>query len=242
MLSRFYCETAIEGSTARLDGSEAHHLLHVLRGQVGDEVLLFDGHGAEFTARIENCARSEVMLQVLARHDVDRELSIILTLGVSLPKGERQRWMVEKCVELGVHSLVPLVTKRSVAQPTGKALDRLRRAVIEASKQCGRNRLMAISEPQHWHSWCRTSCTADAYVAHPYPCENTPTVTLDELHLRYARSSAMISMAVGPEGGLTDDEIEQVTAGEGQLLSLGPRILRVETAAIVIAAWGSSIG
>ena len=144
MAARYFSSAPISTSTVTLDGPEAHHLLHVMRAARGDDVVLFDGSGAEFDARITHTGRSDVQLEVVARRDVDRENRIALTLGVALPKGDRQKWLVEKATELGVARLVPLATRRSVAQPERSALDKLRRAVIEASKQCGRNRLMAI--------------------------------------------------------------------------------------------------
>src|SRR5205823_14535109 len=85
-------------------------------------------------------------LSIIERREVSRELSFSLTLAVALPKGERQKWLIEKATELGVTRIVPLVTERGVAQPVESALDRLRRGVIEASKQCGRNRLMEIAQ------------------------------------------------------------------------------------------------
>jgi 16S rRNA (uracil1498-N3)-methyltransferase len=148
MSRRFFVETRLASSHARLVGSEADHLIRVLRAQVGDEVVLFDGSGAEFRSRLVSVGRSEVDLQVLERCVIDRELSPPLLLAVALPKGDRQRWLVEKAVELGVSQLIPLATERGVAQPVDRAVQRLQRAVIEASKQCGRNRLMTISSPQ----------------------------------------------------------------------------------------------
>ena len=109
--------------------------------------MLWDGSGAEFSAKVAQIGRSSVDLEVRQRHEIDRELSFSLTLGVALPKGDRQRWLVEKCTELGTTCLVPLITERGVAQPVEKALSRLERTVIETCKQCGRNRLMEIAPP-----------------------------------------------------------------------------------------------
>src|SRR4029079_17666912 len=142
-----------------LDGPEAHHLLHVMRAAVGDEVTLFDDFGAEFRATVETVRRADAELRIVERREVDRELSFELIVGVALPKGDRQKWLVEKLTELGVTTLVPLITERCVAQPNESALERLQRSVIEAAKQCGRNRLMAISQPQSWDDWIAQSTT-----------------------------------------------------------------------------------
>jgi 16S rRNA (uracil1498-N3)-methyltransferase len=167
MSQRYFTDAPIRGSRVTLAGSEAHHLIHVMRSGPGDEVVLFDGSGAEFSARIERVGRAEVELAVLARREIDRELPWELTLGVALPKGDRQRWLAEKAVELGVRRLVPLAASRSVARPSESALARLRRTVVEASKQCGRNRLMEIAEPEGWSEFVAGAGTGRRLLAHP---------------------------------------------------------------------------
>src|SRR5262245_908029 len=126
MSHRFFCQQPPSAAGAILEGAEAHHLLNVMRLAVGDEVTLFDGSGREVTARIRRAARDRVELDVVEKSAVDRELPFELVLGVALPKGDRQRWLVEKSVELGVTRLVPLQTHRGVAQPAASALERLR--------------------------------------------------------------------------------------------------------------------
>src|SRR5687767_6148250 len=125
MPDRYFVETPITGQQARLEGAEAHHVANVMRAKPGQAVTLFDGSGAEFDAHVEKVGRSTVEFAVVARIDADRELARQVTLAVALPKGDRQRWLVEKATELGVAQLVPLVTSRSVAQPVAAALARL---------------------------------------------------------------------------------------------------------------------
>src|SRR6185295_11319983 len=153
MSERFFSPHPITAGCMMLDGPEAHHLLHVMRAAVGDEVTLFDGTGAEFKATVETLRRADAELRIVERREIDRELPFALAVGVALPKGDRQKWLVEKLTELGVTTLVPLITERCVAQPAAAAVERLRRSVIEAAKQCGRNRLMKIAEPQAWDAW-----------------------------------------------------------------------------------------
>jgi 16S rRNA (uracil1498-N3)-methyltransferase len=227
MSRRCFSETPIEGSHATLGGGEAHHLLHVLRATPGMNVVLFDGSGAEFDAEVTHCGRSSVELNVLARREVSRELSFSLTLGVALPKGDRQRWIVEKAVELGVSRLVPLVTERS--EKLGS--EKLSRYVIEASKQCGRNRLMEIAEPRRWADWL--SLPEDAtgshrsWVAHP---TGRPLAAAD------LQEPLPTWLAIGPEGGLTDEEVHAAVVAGWEVVGLGPRILRIETAAVTLVA------
>jgi len=230
MTDRYYAETPISGRTAKLAGQEAHHLIHVMRASPGSRVILFDGSGAEFTARVKRVGRAEVELAILAQATVDRESSPELTLGVALPKGDRQRWLVEKTVELGVRQLVPLATARSVAQAGPKALARLRRTVIEASKQCGRNRLMEIAEPRSWSDFlAATQAVPCRLMAHP-----TGETGRSAPPIPASPDTAVL--AVGPEGGFTPDEVAQATASGWQPIDLGPRTLRVETAAILLIA------
>ncbi len=153
MSDRYFVESPITSDRAVLSGAEAHHLLHVMRADPGTQVTLFDGSGWEFQSEVRRAGRAEVELAILARQEVDREAACHLTLGVALPKGDRQKWLVEKATELGVARLVPLETERSVAQPSESTLQRLRRAVIEASKQCGRNRLMEVAAPRAWEDF-----------------------------------------------------------------------------------------
>src|SRR6476659_1655951 len=160
MAERFDSPHPITAGCMMLDGAEAHHLLHVMRASAGDEVTLFDDSGAEFKATVETLRRADAELRIIERREIDRELPFELVVGVALPKGDRQKWLVEKLTELGVTSLVPLMTERSVAQPNDSALERLNRSVIEAAKQCGRNRLMEIRAPKAWSDWL-TQSTGD---------------------------------------------------------------------------------
>jgi 16S rRNA (uracil1498-N3)-methyltransferase len=227
MSRRFYVESPIQGEVAELRTTEAHHALKVMRCQVGDEVTLFDDSGAEFPAKISRIDRATVQLCVLERRPVDRELSCLLTIGVALPKGDRQRWLIEKTVELGVARLVPLVTERGVAQPGDKALDRLRRGVVEASKQCGRNRLMRIAEPMTVAAFCKSVQSASLRLLATPDGQSWPTSIVD---------ATEIASCIGPEGGFTEDERNGALADQWTPIALGRRILRIETAAVAVAS------
>lgn len=229
MSERFYTSQPIAGDAALLEGQEAHHLLHVMRAKVGERVTLFDGSGAEFAAEVLKRGRSEVELRVLERREIDRELQFELVIGVSLPKGDRQKWLVEKLTELGVTEMVPLETARGVAQPTHGAVARLERSVVEAAKQCGRNRLMRIAEPQAVGEWVLEGLTPDCrrWFAHPGGAALASVDVGQPLGTR---------IAVGPEGGFTEEELAAALAAGWQSVALGERILRVETAAIAVSA------
>lgn len=249
MTDRYFLETPVDGNRAVLCGGEAHHLVHVMRARQGDRLTLFDGSGAEYTAEISALRRDRVELVIVAQAEVDRELPFPLTLAVALPKGDRQRWLVEKAVELGVGRVVPLVTAHSVARPTAGAIIRMRRWVIDASKQCGRNRLMQIAEPTGWPDLLAGSTdVALRILAHPAPqAPARPTEVnagcLDHSAGCLGQSAALaqtptdrILAAIGPEGGFTDEEIAAARRAGWRVIDLGPRILRVETAAVFLAA------
>ena len=229
MSVRFFVEAPITGNVATLTGDEAHHLSRVMRAAVGDELVLFDGSGAEFLARITQVGKSAALVQIIERREIDREGKCRLTLAAALPKGERQKWLVEKATELGVARLVPLITERGVAQPVEAALVRLRRAVIEASKQCGRNRLLEIAEP------------ADAAAFFAAAPVGTVRLLADPsgMPLTSVAHAAELIAAIGPEGGFTPAEVAAAAECGWQLVSLGKSILRVETAAIAVASWGA---
>ena len=233
MSRRFYCSDPPEQGRATLRGSEAHHLMHVVRLGVGDEVVLFDGSNVEHDAIVAKLTRDAVELEITASREVDRERSAALVLGVALPKGDRQKWLVEKCVELGVTRLVPLSTERGVAQPTDKVLERLRRGVIEASKQCGRNRLMEVADAVHLASFLQTA-SGDTLRLFAMP----GGASLGEMfgQQQSIKHSQPVQVAVGPEGGFTDEELTQAREAGWLAVDLGPRILRVETAALFMAA------
>ncbi|HEX3599588.1 MAG TPA: RsmE family RNA methyltransferase, partial [Lacipirellulaceae bacterium] len=239
MSDRFFIAQPITTESVTLDGPEAHHLLHVMRGAAGTPITLFDNSGDEFEAVVETARRSDAIVRILERRETSRELPFSLVAGVALPKGDRQKWLVEKLTELGVTMLVPLDTERGVAQPTANAAERLQRSVIEAAKQCGRNKLMGIADPQPWDDWTNSNvgCLESSanqppaaprrLLAHPGGTQfqdidlNTPTAT---------------AFAIGPEGGFTEAEVAVAVATGWQQVALGPRILRVETAAIALAA------
>jgi 16S rRNA (uracil1498-N3)-methyltransferase len=260
MSDRYFSAAPITADRVTLSGAEAHHLIHVMRAKAAMRVTLWDGSGCEFAAVVERMGRAEVELTVISREEIDRELSFELTLGVALPKGDRQKWLVEKAVELGVSRIVPLETARGVAQPVDEAVRRLRRTVIEASKQCGRNRLMEIAAPQAWSRFVvALEGAARRLVAHPRGersaesgewgvgsrewgvgsrVRETHRDTANEPGALHAPQDA-VALAVGPEGGFTDEEIALARAAGWQTVDLGPRILRVETAAILLAATAS---
>lgn len=229
MNRRFFIDVPVASHQATLTGSEARHLMKVLRAKPGDEVTLFDGTGREYRAEVIETRRSDVRLRVVSRSAVDRESPVRFTLGVALPRGDGQRWLLEKAVELGVARVVPLLTDRGVARPKAGTLDRLRRAVIEASKQCGRNRLLEIATPATLDEFASAAPeSAVRWIAHPGRSHRRDPAAFP--------AGTEVYAAVGPEGGFTEEELAGALAAGWQPIGLGRRILRVETAALALAA------
>ena len=234
MADRYFVASPVDGARAVLAGAEAHHLAHVMRAAAGDEIVVFDGSGSEYRARVERIDRAQIELAILSQAVVDREAAARITLGVALPKGERQRWLVEKAVELGVERLVPLATERGLARESVAAVERLRRAVVEASKQCGRNRLMEIGAPEGLGDYVRANAGAALrLIAEPGAAGIAGVV---EAFSRGCGERPVAALAIGPEGGFTATEVDAARAAGWQAVGLGKRILRVETAALALAA------
>ncbi len=149
MAARFYCPDSPREGRQRLSADEAHHLSRVCRLGTGDIVEVFDGKGLATRSQVVAIVHGAVELEILAV-EPERDPPLRLTLATAVPKGERFDWLVEKATELGVERLIPIMTARSVVRPGKAKLDRLRRSIIEASKQSRRDRLMLLEPLMDW--------------------------------------------------------------------------------------------
>lgn len=226
MANRFFTPDPLGPGEYIIVGPEAHHLATVRRVQCGDRITLFNGDGRDYPAEVVAVDRKQTVVNVEAPVSVKRELPHAIVVAAALPKGDRLDFLVEKLTELGVARFVPLITERSVVLPKATTVEKLSRAVIEASKQCGRNALMVVDHPQRW-SECvsQTNWPAARYVLHTGS-------TLPSL----PSGPGEVAIAVGPEGGFTAAEVGMAQDAGWIAASLGPRVLRVETAALAAAA------
>jgi 16S rRNA (uracil1498-N3)-methyltransferase len=232
-LPRLFVVAALsEGASVELDARQANYLGNVLRLKEGAELLLFDGRSGEWLARIAEAGKKRMDLAVGQR---TREPEAIPDVWLAFAPVKRAQtdWLIEKATELGAARLVPVITQRTVAERV--RLDRLRAIAIEAAEQCGRTLLPDISEPLPLgHFLQHRDPSRTLYFADEGGGEPTGHA--------FAPGPAVI--LTGPEGGFTNDERELVRATPNCIaVSLGPRILRAETAALAaLAAWMSAAG
>src|SRR5258708_21447106 len=236
MAERFYVNSPLTVGPLNLDGPEGHHLATVCRVRRGDQVYLFNGDGKQYLAEVMEASRRNVTLEVSRVEQPHRELPFFLEVAAPLPKGDRAQFLVEKLTEIGVKNFVPLRTARSGVNPREATLDKLQRTVIEASKQCGRNVLMHVEALSEWTTYC---CRADSpkqkLLAHPSDAGNRPNSD-SETGFRISSLlpsgdqavKAGIALAVGPEGGFTEEEVERARSAGWNLVRLVAQIYRDE--------------
>lgn len=227
MIPRFFCALPLAaGAIVDLPEAAAHHALRVLRLKSGDAVTLFNGEGGEYPGRIAESGRA-VRVEVGEWRDVERESPLEVALAQALPAGDKMDWVVQKAAELGVARIVPLAAARSVLRLSGERAERRvghwRSVAVSACEQCGRNRVPEIDPLRDLRSW----------LSMPAPGKGGTKLLLSpqaELSLREVRPQGGVLLLVGPEGGLTEDEEAAARAAGFRGVSLGPRILRTETA------------
>jgi 16S rRNA (uracil1498-N3)-methyltransferase len=223
MANRFFTPDPLAPGEYVLAGPDAHHLATVRRLRPGDHIVLFNGDGNEYPAEILTADRKRTLVNIRSVEPVCREATRVLHVAAAMPKGDRGDFLIEKLVELGVARFTPLITERTVVQPKESRIEKLHQAVIEASKQCGRNVLMAVDPPTRWPDLLTRVTDGVRIVLHPGESGA-------------GAGTGPMTVAVGPEGGFTPSEVAEAEGAGWARMSLGPRILRVETAAITAAA------
>jgi 16S rRNA (uracil1498-N3)-methyltransferase len=221
----FLRQPLAEGIRIELDPTQANYLGNVLRSRVGGELLLFDGHSGEWLARIAEAAKKRMTLTV-ERRTRDAEAVPDVWLAFAPVKRAQTDWLVEKATELGAARLLPVITQRTIAERV--KLERLQAIAIEAAEQCGRTRLPEIAGPLRLTQLIEGR---DAARRLYFADESGGGQTAG------AFSPAPALILIGPEGGFTDEERSLIRAAPNATpISLGPRILRAETAALAALA------
>lgn len=236
-MHRCYCPNASLSGRLTLEGEEAHHALRVMRMRPGELCEVFDGKGNAAVAKLLSAQGSRMEL------DVQRPLPPLprvadITLALAIPKGSHMELIVQKAVEMGVSRLIPLVTERTIvrlkAGEGSHKADKWRRTALEACKQCGVNQLPTVEDPCSYKDFLRRSDLSDLRLQCAIVPHARPLRTLLERG-RDAGQQA-VTLLIGPEGDFTPTEYEQAEQAGFAPASLGPIILRVETAVFMAVA------
>ncbi|AHI31736.1 16S rRNA (uracil(1498)-N(3))-methyltransferase [Marinobacter salarius] len=238
-IPRIYTDSPLsEGATAGLDDNAAQHVGRVLRMQPGQELLLFNGDGNDYPATITEAGKKHVSVEVGTPSANATESHLEIVLGQTLSKGDRMDYAVQKAVEMGVTRIVPLTTERCDVKLKGDREDkRLRHwqaVAISAAEQCGRARVPEIVPVMTLSEWFESSGDCDLRLVLHHRTEQS---------LNTLAKPARVALMIGPEGGLSPDEITAAETAGFLPVALGPRVLRTETAPVAAMAlcqwlWG----
>ncbi len=232
-MPRFFVNSPLAvGATAVIEGADARHVAGALRMTPGEALTLCDGAGTDYACTITGVERETVTLSVDSATPTTAEPSLAVTLYMGLPKGDKMELIIQKCVELGVTAIVPVATSRCIVKLDGKDAakkqTRWQKIANEAAGQSGRGILPVVETPISWKQalarWEQEN-TLLCYEGGGQPIGRLVTP-----------ADTAVSLVVGPEGGFDPAEVEAVTAVGGRIATLGPRILRCETAPIAALA------
>lgn len=233
----FTYQALVSNTILSLAEPQSHYLSKVLRMQVGRELILFNGEGGEYTAEISAVNKKYVDVAVKEFNAENRQSNLQLELAIGVSRGERMDWVLQKATELGVTKIIPLMTERTEVKLGGeradKKMEHWQQIIISACEQCQCNLLPELSAPQVFSEWI-AQCNAELkFVLHHR----------DNKGLPQAEKASGVALLIGPEGGLDEQEIAQAVAQGFSPLTLGPRVLRTETAplaaiSLVQYLWG----
>ena len=230
-MPRIHCPDPLsEGAYLALPTGAARHV-QVLRMQPGETVTLFDGRGGQWQATITRMGRSEVQVEVGTHAPIEREAGRAVWLAPGMPANERMDWLVEKATELGVASITPLVAERSVLKLKGeraeKKLAHWQGVAVAAAEQCGRNRVPTVHAAVTLKEWLARAEAGERWVL---------SLSEGTQALSSKTGSAPVTVLSGPEGGLSPSEEAIALAAGFAPVTLGPRVLRAETAPLAVLA------
>ena len=225
-MARFFVEKSIiADNSVTIKGEDAHHISRVLRMREGDKITICDCEGMDYYCIIETIAKSEVVVQVVSSEVNQTEPTVDIMLFQGIPKQGKMEVIIQKAVEMGVRSIIPVVTHRCVAK--GDKPERWKKVVLEAAKQCGRGRIPEVCEAVSFNEAVKRMAGMECKIM-PYELET-------EGRLKDVLGSAReVGILIGPEGGFEEYEAEAARAAGIKTVTLGKRILRTETAASAV--------
>lgn len=215
---------------ATIVGDDVKHIYRVLRVTNGEKVVINNLQGEEFLGEVEEVNKQEVSIKILEKLNINNESNLHITLFQGLPKAAKMDLIVQKCVELGVNEIIPTITDRVDVKLKGefKKLDRLNKISLEACKQSKRSQIPKVVEPVDFNEALKLMEDMDLIVI---PYENATGYGIKSMVSTIDTSNIKnIGIMVGPEGGFEDTEIETLKSKGAHIVTLGPRILRTETA------------
>jgi 16S rRNA (uracil1498-N3)-methyltransferase len=235
--NRFFIPASnLEGEQVRLTREQSHQVCHVLRLRTGDTVTVLDNSGTEYDVTLMEVSPAQTLGQVTARRPAPGEPKVQLTLFQSLLAREKFEWVLQKATEVGVVQFVPVLTERSLLrakQIEPNKLERWHRILQEAAEQSQRGRIPRLDQVVPFRQAVSRMRDFDrCLIAAPFQ----EVVPLDEALRGVNGPEAAIGLLIGPEGGFTAEEVTLARADGAIPISLGPRVLRTETAAVVVAA------
>jgi 16S rRNA (uracil1498-N3)-methyltransferase len=219
-----------------LTGPDVKHIRTVLRLKPGEEIFLFDGKGSEYRARIIDSTPKTIILSVLERFPSISESPVEITIGQGLLKAKKMDRIVRQVTELGIYALIPLLAKRSVPRPRperwAEKEQRWETIAQESLKQCGRSQMPCLEPPTSFKELVAVSRTHDLKIIFH---EGNPGEE-SNLYLNDPRDVRSVLALIGPEGGFTPNEVQMALEGGFVCVSLGPRILKADTAVVAVCA------
>jgi 16S rRNA (uracil1498-N3)-methyltransferase len=238
---RFYCPSALQpGDEIDLPAGTARHV-QVRRMQPGDDITLFNGEGGECVAVITHMGRSDVAVRVSQKIDTERELSVRVHLWSGLTANERMDWLLEKATELGASTLLPITAERSVLKLKGERADKKlahwQAIAVASSEQCGRNRVLQVASPLTLSQAIAASAnraTGARWILSLAEGAKSLQNAIQALPPAAAGQTQELTLLSGPEGGLSPAEEAEALAAGFLPVSLGPRVLRAETAPVAV--------
>lgn len=233
----FVDEKCVDGNFINITGDDVKHIYKVLRLKDGDKININNCKGEEFLAKINEITKSNVLCEIVEKVDVNNESPVKLHLYQGMPKAAKMDLIVQKATELGIMSITPVITERVIIKndlKEFKKIDRWNKIALEASKQCKRSIIPKVMEPIAFDSLLEQLKSVDLVVV---PYENKEEVGIKTVIKKIATNDIKsIAIIIGPEGGFEEEEIEKLSEAKAEIVTLGPRILRTETAGFVCAS------
>lgn len=227
----FVDKNNIGEKTIEITGEDANHISTVLRSKVDEEIIICDGYGTDYLCRLIGINKKQVLAEIINKYENENEPNLKITLYQGLPKGDKMELVIQKCIEIGVDKIVPVVTENTVVKIGDKAEKkniRWNKIAEAAAKQCGRGKIPIVDKIMTFSEAVEASKETDAAII---PYEKETNTNIRQFVKSFTGKS--ISIFIGPEGGFSENEIELCKKNGISSVSLGKRILRTETAGLV---------